>query len=64
MLVGAMLAASDLVAVLAGMKELGAYPSLFMIISLDCMIDGCAVVLLFHSTTSPAKLEVSSSSPL
>ena len=42
MIVGAMLAASDLVAVLAGMKELGADPSLFMIISLESVIDGCA----------------------
>ena len=45
-----MLAASDLFAVLAGMKELGADPSLFMIISVESVIDGCAVVLFTPST--------------
>jgi len=46
MMFGAMLAASDPVAVLAGMKELGADPRLITIISLESIMnDGCAVVL-------------------
>jgi NhaP-type Na+/H+ or K+/H+ antiporter len=46
MMFGAMLAASDPVAVLAGMKELGADPRLTTIISGESIMnDGCAVVL-------------------
>ena len=44
-MVSALLAAADCAAVLAGMKEFGADPSRFTIISLKGRIDGCAVVL-------------------
>ena len=57
MIVGALLAASDLVSVLAGMKELGADPSLFMIISIKSMIDGCAVVLFILFCTAAFNYE-------
>ena len=43
-----MFAASNPVAVLAGMKELGANPSLITIISLESILNnGCAVVFSF-----------------
>jgi len=51
MMFWAMLATSDPVAVLAGMKELGADPRLITIISAESNVnDGCAVVLAtpFH----------------
>ena len=57
-IVAAMIAASDLVAVLAGMKVLGADPSLFMIISLKIRIDGCAVVLFIHFCTAAFNYEL------
>jgi len=59
MMFGAMLAASDPVAVLAGMKELGADPRLTTIISGESIMnDGCAVVLftLFYGAAFEAKV--------
>jgi NhaP-type Na+/H+ or K+/H+ antiporter len=58
MMFGAMLAASDPVAVLAGMKELGADPRLTTIISGESIMnDGCAVVLftLFYGAAFEGK---------
>ena len=58
MMFGAMLAASDPVAVLAGMKELGADPRLTTIISGESIMnDGCAVVLftLFYGVALEGK---------
>jgi len=58
MMFGAMLAASDPVAVLAGMKELGADPRLTTIISGESIMnDGCAVVLftLFYGIAFEGK---------
>eukprot|EP00931_Biecheleriopsis_adriatica_P007107 TRINITY_DN108421_c0_g1_i1.p1 TRINITY_DN108421_c0_g1~~TRINITY_DN108421_c0_g1_i1.p1 ORF type:complete len:715 (-),score=130.41 TRINITY_DN108421_c0_g1_i1:20-1843(-) len=58
MMFGAMLAASDPVAVLAGMKQLGADPRLTTIISGESIMnDGCAVVLftLFYGVAFEAK---------
>jgi len=58
MMFGAMLAASDPVAVLAGMKELGADPRLTTIISGESIMnDGCALVLftLFYGAAFEAK---------
>ena len=49
MMFGTMLAASDPVAVVAGMKELDAGLSLFTSISLGSMIDRCGVVIFIPS---------------